>query len=191
MLRTKTHSWWMLLVRGILAILFGIAAFIWPGLTIEMLVLLFGAYALVDGIFAVIVSIHQHGENERWWTVLLEGIAGIVLGVLTWFWPGTTATVLLAFIAAWAIVTGVFEIITAVQVRREIEGEWVYILSGALSVLFGILLAAWPATGALALVVVIGVYSILFGALLVALSVRLRRMGREGAASGTARPAPA
>jgi hypothetical protein len=101
MLRIVTHYWWMILLRGILAILFGIAAFIWPGLTIEVLVLLFDAYALVDGIFAVIVGIQQYGENERWWINLLEGIAGIVLGVLTLLWPGTTATVLLAFIAAW------------------------------------------------------------------------------------------
>ena len=110
MLRTITHYWWMILLRCIFAILFGIAAIIWPGPTIEVLVLLFGAYALVDGIFAVIVGIQQYGETQRWWAALLEGIAGIVLGVLTLVWPGTTATVLLAFIAAWAIVTGVFEI---------------------------------------------------------------------------------
>ena len=92
MLRTLTHYWWAVLLRGIVAILFGIAAFIWPGPTIQVLVLLFGAYALVDGIFAVIVGIQQYGEHERWWAVLLEGIAGIVLGVLTLVWPDITAT---------------------------------------------------------------------------------------------------
>ena len=123
----------MILLRGILAILFGIAAFIWPGLTIKVLVLLFGAYALVDGIVAVIVGIQQSGETQRWWAGLLEGIAGIALGVLTLLWPGTTATVLLAFIAAWAIMTGVLEIIAAIGLRKVIQGEWTLVLAGAAS----------------------------------------------------------
>ena len=178
MLRTITHYWWMILMRGILAILFGIAAFIWPGLTIEALVLLFGAYALVDGIFAVIVGIQQYGENERWWIVLLEGIAGIVLGVLTWFWPGTTATVLLAFIAAWAIVTGVLEIAAAVWLRKVIQGEWTLVLAGAASVLFGVLLILQPAAGALAIIWLIGAYAIVFGVLFSILAFELRRLGQ-------------
>jgi uncharacterized membrane protein HdeD (DUF308 family) len=176
--RTVIHYWWMILMRGIFAILFGIAAFIWPGPTIEMLVLLFGAYALVDGIFAVIVGIQQYGENERWWAVLLEGIAGIVLGVLTLLWPGTTATVLLAFIAAWAIVTGVLEIAAAVWLRKVIEGEWTLILAGALSVLFGVLLMLQPAAGALALVWLIGAYAIVFGMLFSFLAFELGRLGQ-------------
>lgn len=167
----------MLLVRGILAILFGIAAFIWPSLTIEALVLLFGAYALVDGIVAVIVGIQQYGETKRWWAVLLEGIVGIVLGVLTLLWPGTTATVLLAFIAAWAIVTGVFEIAAAVALRKVIEGEWTLILAGALSVLFGVLLLLQPTAGALAIIWLIGAYAIVFGVLLGILAFELRRLG--------------
>jgi uncharacterized membrane protein HdeD (DUF308 family) len=178
MLRTVTHYWWMILLRGILAILFGIAAFIWPGLTIEVLVLLFGAYALVDGIFAVIVGIQQYGETERWWTALPEGIAGIVLGVLTLLWPGTTATVLLAFIAAWAIVTGVFEIAAAVWLRKVIEGEWALILAGALSVLFGVLLVLQPTAGALAIIWLIGAYAIVFGVLFSILAFELRRLGQ-------------
>ena len=178
MLRTITHYWWMILLRGILAILFGIAAFIWPGLAIEVLVLLFGAYALVDGIFAVIVGIQQYGENERWWINLLEGIAGIVLGVLTLLWPGTTATVLLVFIAAWAIVTGVLEIAAAVWLRKVIEGEWTLILAGALSVLFGGLLILQPAAGALTIIWLIGAYAIVFGVLLSILAFELRRLGQ-------------
>jgi uncharacterized membrane protein HdeD (DUF308 family) len=166
----------MILLRGILAILFGIAAFIWPGLTIEVLVLLFGAYALLDGIFAVIVGIQQYGETKRWWAVLLEGIAGIVLGVLTLFWPGTTATVLLAFIAAWAIVTGVFEIAAAVWLRKVIEGEWTLILAGAVSVLFGVLLVLQPTAGAVAIIWLIGAYAIVFGVLLSILALQLRNL---------------
>jgi uncharacterized membrane protein HdeD (DUF308 family) len=166
----------MILLRGIFAILFGIAAFIWPGLTIEVLVLLFGAYALLDGIIAVIVGIQQYGETKRWWAVLLEGIAGIALGVLTLFWPGTTTTVLLAFIAAWAIVTGVFEIAAAVWLRKVIQGEWMMILAGALSVLFGVLLILQPGAGALALVWLIGAYAIVFGVLLSILAFQLRSL---------------
>jgi len=177
MLRTITHSWWMLLVRGILAILFGIAAFIWPGPTIEALVLLFGAYALLDGIFAVIVGIQQYGETQRWWAVVLEGIAGIVLGVLTLVWPGTTATVLLAFIAAWAILTGVFEIAAAIWLRKVIEGEWTLILAGAASVLFGVLLILQPTAGAVAIIWLIGAYAIVFGVLLSILALQLRSLG--------------
>ena len=177
MLRTITHSWWMILLRGIFAILFGIAAFIWPGPTIEALVLLFGAYALLDGIFAVIVGIQQYGETQRWWAVVLEGIAGIVLGVLTLVWPGTTATVLLAFIAAWAILTGVFEIAAAIWLRKVIEGEWTLILAGALSVLFGVLLVLQPTAGALAIIWLIGAYAIVFGVLLSILALQLRSLG--------------
>jgi uncharacterized membrane protein HdeD (DUF308 family) len=178
MLRTVTHYWWMILIRGIFAILFGIAAFIWPGPTIEVLVLLFGAYALVDGIFAVIVGLQQYGETQRWWTVLLEGIVGIVLGVLTLFWPGTTATVLLAFITAWAIMTGVFEIAAATALRKVIEGEWALILAGAASVLFGVLLVLQPTAGALALIWLIGAYAIIFGVLYSILAFELRRLGQ-------------
>ena len=178
MLRTITHNWWVILLRGIFAILFGIAAIIWPGPTIEVLVLLFGAYALLDGIFAAIVGIQQYGENERWWVVLLEGIAGIVLGVLTWLWPGTTATVLLAFIAAWAIVTGVFEIAAAITLRKAINNEWMMILAGAASVLFGVLLILQPVAGAVAIIWLIGAYAIVFGVLFSILAFELRRLGQ-------------
>src|SRR5690349_1781292 len=171
MLRTITHSWWMLLVRGIFAILFGIAAFIWPGLTIEVLVSLFGAYALLDRIFTIIVGIQQYGEAKRWWAVVLEGIAGIVLGVLTLFWPGTTAAVLLAFIAAWAIVTGVLEIAAAIGLRKVIQGEWMMILAGAASILFGVLMILQPAAGAVAIIWLIGAYALIFGVLLSSLAL--------------------
>ena len=174
MLRTITHSWWMILLRGILAILFGIAAFIWPGLTIEVLVLLFGAYALVDGIFAVIAGISVRKQEERWWMMILEGLAGIILGVMTFLWPDITALVLLYFIAAWSIMTGAFEIAAAIRLRKEIEGEWMLGLAGIASIIFGILLVILPGPGALALIWLIGADALVFGILLLALAFRLR-----------------
>jgi uncharacterized membrane protein HdeD (DUF308 family) len=167
----------MVLVRGLLALLLGIVAFISPGRTIAALVLVFGAYAVVDGVLAVIVGIQQYRDNARWWTMLVQGIAGIVLGVLTWVWPGTTATVLLAFIATWAILTGVLELAAAVWLRTLIEGEWRLILAGAASVLFGVLLILQPAA-AVAIVWLIGAYAIACGVLSTLLALELRRLGQ-------------
>jgi uncharacterized membrane protein HdeD (DUF308 family) len=171
---TLTRNWWILAVRGIAAILFAIAAFLSPAITLAVLVLLFGAYALVDGVFAVIAGISARRKEERWWVMMLEGIAGIIIGVLTLVWPGITALVLLYVIAAWSIVTGAFEIAAAIQLRREIEGELLLALAGFASVLFGILLGVFPGPGALALVWVIGAYALVFGILLLALAFRLR-----------------
>lgn len=169
------RNWWILAVRGVAAILFGIAAFLWPDITLLVLVLLFGAYALVDGIFAVIAGIAARREQERWWMMILNGLAGIAIGVLTLLWPGITALVLLYFIAAWAILTGVFEIAAAIRLRREIEGEWLLALAGITSVIFGILLVALPGPGALALTWLIGAYALVFGILMLVLAFRLRR----------------
>jgi uncharacterized membrane protein HdeD (DUF308 family) len=177
MVRTLAQYWWVILLRGIFAILFGLAAFIWPGPTVAALILLFGAYALVDGIFAVIAGIQQYGERNRWWAVVLEGVAGIALGVLTFLWPGVTGLVLLYFIAAWALTTGIFEIAAAIRLRKEIEGEWMLILAGAASVLFGLLLILQPGSGALAVIWLIGAYAIVFGILYIILAFRLRGLG--------------
>src|SRR5262245_11439403 len=130
MVAMLARNWWVLAIRGVAAILFGIGAFVWPGLTLAVLVLLFGAYALVDGVFAVVAGIAAYGQQERWWMMLLEGLAGIVIGILTFAWPGVTALVLLYFIAAWSIVTGAFEIAAAIRLRKEIEGEWALALAG-------------------------------------------------------------
>jgi uncharacterized membrane protein HdeD (DUF308 family) len=177
MLRPLTKYWWTFLVRGIFALLFGIAAFLWPGLTIAALVTLFGAFALVDGIFAVVNSVGGRSENERWWVHLLEGIAGIGAGLVTFFWPGVTAVALLFIIAFWAIATGVLEIALAIRLRREIEGEWALGLSGLLSVLFGALLVARPGAGALAVVWIIGAYALAFSLLLFVVAFKLRKLG--------------
>ena len=179
MLAMLARNWWMLALRCVFAIIFGVLAFIWPGLTLLTLVLLFGAYALVDGIVAVVAGIASYGRNERWWAMLLEGVAGIVLGILTFFWPGITALVLLFLIAAWAVITGILEIVAAIQLRRASAGEWAMIVSGIFSILFGVLLVLFPGAGALGLTWLIGAYAIAFGAVLLILAFRLRGLGNR------------
>lgn len=177
MVAELARNWWLLLIRGVLAVIFGILAFVWPGITLAVLVLFFGAYALVDGIFALVSGFMMIGQRERWWVMILEGIAGILVGLLTFFYPGMTAILLLYFIAAWALITGVLEIVAAIRLRREIENEWLLGLAGAASVLFGILLFLQPGAGALAVIWLIAGYAILFGLLLIFLAFRVRGMG--------------
>jgi uncharacterized membrane protein HdeD (DUF308 family) len=194
MLETLSRYWWAVVLRGVAAVLFGVMALIWPGITLFVLVALFGAYALVDGVITLATAFGGNRERagSRGW-LIAQGIAGIIIGILTFAWPGVTALALLWLIAAWAIVTGVLEIVSAVRLRRELRHEWLLALSGALSVLFGILLAVWPAAGALAVVTQIGIYAIVLGAALVALGVRMRRhQGDEQAVPGSRhRPATA
>jgi uncharacterized membrane protein HdeD (DUF308 family) len=174
MIAMLARNWWVLAIRGVAAILFGIAAFVWPGTTLAVLVLLFGAYALVDGIFAVIAGIAAHGEQQRWWMMVLEGLVGIVIGVITFIYPFATLLVLYSFIAAWAIITGIFEIVAAIRLRKEIEGEWMLVLGGVASLIFGILLLALPTAGILTLIWLIGAYALVFGVLMLVLAFRLR-----------------
>jgi uncharacterized membrane protein HdeD (DUF308 family) len=174
MLDDLARNWWLILLRGILAILFGVLTFVWPGITLVALVLLYGAFAFTDGVLAIAAAIKGGSYAPRWWLAVI-GVFGIAAGILTLVWPQITALVLLLFVAAWAIATGVLQIYGAIKLRHEIEGEWLLIASGVLSVVFGILLAAWPGAGAIAMVLVIGAFAIMYGALLVAFSFRLRR----------------
>jgi uncharacterized membrane protein HdeD (DUF308 family) len=167
-------KWWTLALRGVIGILFGIAALAWPGLTFSVLVLLFGAYAFVDGIFAVIASALGDTRGRRWWAVLVEGLIGIGVGLVTFTRPHITALALLWLIAGWAIATGVFEIMAAIRLRKEIKGEWLLGLAGVLSLLFGIAIAAQPAAGSLAIAWIIGVYAIAFGITLIVLGFELK-----------------
>jgi uncharacterized membrane protein HdeD (DUF308 family) len=147
----------------------------------------FGAYALVDGIFAVTAGIAARGYFDRWWAILLEGVVGVVIGLLTFFWPNITALVLVYFIAAWALITGIFEIVAAIQLRRVITGEWMLVLGGLLSIIFSILLFVFPGTGAVSLVWMVGIYAIFFGTSEIIFTFRLRglrRMFGSAAASG-------
>jgi uncharacterized membrane protein HdeD (DUF308 family) len=173
------RNWWLVALRGALAILFAIMAFAWPGLTVAVLVLLFGSYALVDGLFAAASTINAIRNNGRWWPLLVEALSGIGIGIVTFFWPGTTALALLYLIAAWAIITGIFEIVAAVELRKMIEGELLLALAGALSVVFGVLLIVNPGAGALTVVWLIAVYALVFGLLLLFLGFRLRAMKKE------------
>ena len=179
-LPAATGHWWALALRGVLAILFGLAALLRPGIALEALILLFGAYALVDGVFSIVgVFGGARGGMPRW-LLLLEGIAGIVAGIVAFFLPVLTAFALYFLIMAWALVTGVAEISTAIRLRREIEGEWAMILSGALSILFAVVLLASGAIGIFTLVWVIGVYAVVFGVLLLIAAFRVRGEADRG-----------
>ncbi|EPX78233.1 HdeD family acid-resistance protein [Litoreibacter arenae] len=173
------RSWWIFLLRGVAAIVLGIMAFAWPALTLAVLVTLFGAYVFADGIFGLIDAIRYRDRLKRIWPLVLESTLGIVVGVLTLFWPGVTALVLLMFIAAWAVVGGLLRIVLAFQIRKEITGEWILILGGVMSILFGGLLVAVPQVGLITLVWIIGIYAILFGVLFMVLGFRLRTLDAQ------------
>jgi uncharacterized membrane protein HdeD (DUF308 family) len=165
--------WWAIALRGLAAIIFGILAFAVPGMTLAVLVLLFGAYALVDGILELIAAFR--GETHHRGALAVEGVVSILAGIATFAWPGLTALVLLYIIAFWAIVTGILEIVAAIRLRRVISNELGLIVGGVLSILFGIVLVAAPGTGALAVVFLIGAYAIVFGIAMLALAWRLRQ----------------
>jgi uncharacterized membrane protein HdeD (DUF308 family) len=179
MLEKITRNWWMLGLRGVIAVIFGVVALIWPGQTVQVLVVLFGAFALVDGIFATAAGIASARFFNRWWALLLEGLTGIIIGFLTFFWPAITGLVLLYFIAAWAIITGAFEVAAAIEFRRVISGEWAMVLNGLLSIGLGIVLFVFPAAGAVGLVWAIGLYAIALGILLMILAFRLHSLQRD------------
>jgi uncharacterized membrane protein HdeD (DUF308 family) len=185
---TLMRNWWVVLLRGLAGIFFGIATFFAPAISLAALVLLFGAYALVDGVLTLISALRNRATNERWWVLLLEGLTGVIAGVLTFIWPGITALALLYLIAAWALVTGALEIAAAIRLRKVIDHEWLLVLSGIASIVLGVLLAMFPGPGALALVLWIGAYALVFGVLLVALGFKLRSWGGR---SGRLHPAHA
>lgn len=174
MLEKISRNWWMYALRGLIAIAFGVGALLWPGQALGALVLLFGVYALADGIFAIFAGIASYRYFERWWAILLEGVAGVVIGLLTFFLPNVTAIAMLYFIATWALITGVLEIVAAIQFRRVIAGEWMLILGGLLSILFGVLMFVFPLAGAMSVIWVIGIYAVFFGISEIIFAFRLR-----------------
>jgi uncharacterized membrane protein HdeD (DUF308 family) len=171
-----TRNWWALALRGLFAILFGLAAFAMPGITLAAIILLFGSYAILDGVFAIVSGLRAAERHERWWALLLEGIVDIAAGVAAFAWPALTALLLLYLVSAWAVVTGVLEIAAAIRLRQAIKGEWLLAINGVVSVLLGIFLVAVPGGGILVLIYWIGGYAIFFGVLLVLLAFRLRRL---------------
>jgi uncharacterized membrane protein HdeD (DUF308 family) len=172
------RTWWVLLLRGLAAIAFGLFTWSRPGISLATLVLLFGAYTLADGILGVWTAISGRSEHESWWLMLLGGLVGIGVGLLTFSAPGLTAVVLLFYIAIWAISTGVLGIVAAIRLRKEIQGEWLLVLGGLASVLFGALLVARPGAGALAVMGLIAGYAVVFGVLLVILAFKARGFGK-------------
>jgi len=171
MLQLLARRWWALALRGVIAVLFGLLTFFIPGVTLISLVLLFGFYAILDGIFDIVSAMKAPGHH---WPLLVEGIVGIVAGIVTFMLPGITAMFLLYLIALWAILTGVLEIVAGIRLREVIANEMLLILMGVISTLFGILIIIFPGAGALAIIIWIGAYAVVFGIILIVLAFRLR-----------------
>jgi uncharacterized membrane protein HdeD (DUF308 family) len=184
MMTHLARSWGWIVLRGVLAILFGVMAFAWPGLTLAVLVMVWGFYALADGLLALVAAFGIRDEGKPMWPLAIVGILGIAAGGLTFMRPGMTALLLLIFIAVWAVTTGLFQIVAAIRFRKVIANEWMLGFSGLLSIAFGALMLARPGTGALAVVWIIGCYAIVFGLMLTILGFRLK-----GLASHAPQPA--
>ncbi|MEY2488836.1 MAG: hypothetical protein QOC70_778 [Verrucomicrobiota bacterium] len=177
---TFRRNWWLLALRGLAAVIFGLLAFAWPGITLLTLIWLFGAFALVNGILSLVLATKAPKGYPRFGSLILGGLLGILAGLLTFVMPGITALGLLILIAAWALVTGILEIVAAITLRKAITGEWILIVTGLASVAFGILLILQPAAGALVMVFWIGAYALVFGILLIVLAFKMRSLGKEG-----------
>lgn len=174
--------WWVVLLRGIIAFLFGIAIFIWPGITLALLILMFAAFVLADGIMLAVHSLMSIKTDSRWWLRLLQGIVAVIAGIAVLMWPGLTALVLLYIIAFNAILGGAIQATTAILYRKAIRGELLLIAGGIMSVIFGALLLMYPLTGALALIKVIGIFEIFYGILLMVMSFDLLSMSKAAPA---------
>ncbi len=168
------RNWWMLAVRGVLAIIFGLVALFLPGIALLAFIIVFAVYAIVDGIVAVVVAIRERESLHRWGWVLVEGILSIVAGILAFSYPRETALVLLFIVAAWAVLTGIMEIVAAFSLREYLSQEWALVLAGVLSIVFGIILFAHPGAGILAILWLVGIYSIIFGVLFIVRAFQLR-----------------
>jgi uncharacterized membrane protein HdeD (DUF308 family) len=170
------RHWWVFLVRGLAALAFGLVALLYPGATLVTLVLFYGAFALLDGVFAVVSAVRgKEGMGPRWWLALV-GVLGIAAGVATYLWPGITALALLTVIGVWALLYGLSEIVGAIRLRKEIDNEWMLMIHGALAVLFGLMVLVRPGSGALALIWLIASFALVSGVLLIALAFRLRKI---------------
>jgi len=163
------YNWWLMLLRGVFAIIFGLIVLVFPGIALLALIFVFGAYALIDGILAVIVAISERRNLPRWGWQVVEGVAGIILGIIAFTWPRETALVLLYIVAIWAVITGVMELAAAFTV-----GNWLLGLAGVLSIVFGIILFVHPGAGLLSLLWLLGIYAIIFGVVLIVHAFQLR-----------------
>lgn len=171
--------WWVVLLRGIVAVLFGLVAIFWPGLTAQALILAFGIFAILDGAFAIVTAFQRRSHDDGWWAWLLEGILSVIVGLMALFWPAATALALIIWIAVWAILGGILRVIAAIRLRHEIEGEWALGLSGLLMAVWGGLLIALPGAGVLTLTLLFGIFALMIGAALIALALRIRSLTRQ------------
>ena len=174
-----SRCWWMLAVRGALALAFGVLALALPGITLIAIVALFSAYAILSGAAMIAGALRHRGGDNRWWVVLVIGLASFAIGAATLFYPGLTAIVFVLFLAAYALFTGILEIVLAVWLRKVIEREWMLALSGALSVLFGVAVLLVPMAGVLVFVWLVAFYALLSGVLLLSLAFRARAWQRH------------
>jgi uncharacterized membrane protein HdeD (DUF308 family) len=175
MLVVFAGNWWVLAIRCVIALLFGVVAFLQPGVALTALALLFAAYALLDGILSLLAAYWRASRHDRWWRLAVEGVAGIAVAVVTAAWPAITVLALLYLVAAWAVVTGLLEVSAAIQLRRYLEGEWLLAVAGAVSILFGLLLMIAPIAGQIVLAWWIGGYALFFGVMMLVLAAKLRR----------------
>jgi len=167
-------SWWMFALRGLLAIVFGLLALIWPQQAMHGLVVIFGAFVLIDGIFGLLAGFGTMGSNERWWMALLQGVAGTIVGSMVLMSLDKSAPDLAYFIGACVVISGVIELVAAIQLKHAIPGEWSMIYCAALSILLGILLFIVPGAGPQGLVWVTGLFAIVLGILLIIVALRIR-----------------
>ena len=182
MLGFLSKNWWVLVLRGVCAVLFGVMTFIWPAISIAVLVLMWGAYAFADGILSIVASFKGGREAGFPWWMLITGIAGVAAGVFTLVNPAMTGLALLLLIAAFLIVRGVMEIAAAIRLRHEIEHEWLLAIAGIMSVVFGVMVAIFPGAGALAIVLWIAVIAVAIGVLEITVGLRLKGAGAQAAA---------
>jgi uncharacterized membrane protein HdeD (DUF308 family) len=174
MLRYPQDNWGWIVLRGVAAVLFAALAVAWPGITLAALVLVWGAYAVADGVLALVAASQVRDQGRPFWSLVVVGLLGIAAGVATFAWPKITALALLLLIGAWAVLMGAFQVVAAIRLRKEIDGEWLLGLSGVLSVIFGVLVLLYPGAGALAMLTLIAAYAFAFGLLLIVLGFRLR-----------------
>lgn len=179
MLRNLASHWWVLVVRGLVSILFAAIAFLRPSLAFEALVLFIGVYFLADGLFASWLGLRMRGKDDDWWIVLLEGLLGVALGIATLVYPAFTANLFVLVVALWCLVTGVFEIASAIRLRKEIDNEWLLGAAGAVSIALGVLMLVNPTAGAISITWWIGAYAMLFGIMLLGLGLRLRNVWKR------------
>ena len=179
MLELFAKNWWVYIVRGVVALIFGLYSWFMPGMAMKVLLMFFGIFVLLEGMFAIIGSIARKNESDVWYLVLLEGLAGLVIGLLTLTRPEFVATVIVIFIAVWAIWGGLFRIIAAIRLRKEVDGEWLLIFGGAVSILFGLMLFKHTGAGIVAISWLIAFFASMFGVLLISFGIKARKFQKD------------